>query len=89
MKKFIENLNIFLDQRMFKIKACCCGHDRRHPVTRVKYPMTVVIEDTWAKIHFELISGIMIPRKKKFYVKDRYGFYYIPETIKHANIKTG
>jgi len=47
----------------------CCGHG--------KYPLTIVV--TNGKINWELLSNHIIPRKKKFYVKDKEGYYYIPE----------
>jgi len=49
--------------------ACCCGHN--------KYPMTIVYETSTGPE--EWFSGVKIPRKKRFYVKDSEGFYYIPE----------
>jgi hypothetical protein len=49
--------------------ACCCGHG--------KYQKTVVYKSSM-KI-YELFSGIRIPRKKRFYSRDRQGIYYIPE----------
>ncbi len=52
--------------------ACCCGHSI--------YPMTIIV--TNGKIVWDLISNEVIPRKKKFYVKDDGGFYYIPEVSK-------
>ena len=33
---------------------------------------------------FDLISEVDIPRKKKFYKKDKQGYYYIPEVIENA-----
>lgn len=53
--------------------ACCCGHGR--------YPMTIVIRcnDDDA---LEIFSGKMILRKSRFYLKDKKGYYYIPETSK-------
>ena len=51
--------------------GCCCGHG--------KYPMTIVVKDVVGV--YELISGKPIPRKKRFYLKDKEGFYYIPETL--------
>ena len=53
--------------------ASCCGHNR--------YPLTVVCKTDKGQF-FELISGVDIPRKKRFYMKDSEGFYYIPETVK-------
>ena len=68
MRKFVESLKIF----DVPVKACCCGHG--------KYPMTIVVET--AGDCFDLVSGVEIPRAKRFYTKDRKGYYYIPETIK-------
>ncbi len=51
--------------------ASCCGHG--------KYPMTIVIKDAWRT--WEVFSGIELERKKRFYVKDSEGFYYIPEVV--------
>ena len=54
-----------------KTLACCCGH--------YKYPITIVV--TNGNIIWELMSNKIIPRKKRFYIKDDEGYYYIPETI--------
>lgn len=56
----------------YKILACCCGHN--------KYPMSIVLgigED----MRYDLVSGKYIPRKQKFYKKDKQGYYFIPEAI--------
>lgn len=53
-----------------KTKACCCGHG--------KYKPTMIIELSNGD-HADIISGTIIPRKVRFYVKDKQGFYYIPE----------
>ena len=58
-----------------KTLACCCGHK--------KYPMTIVVKNKHGLI-YDLISLKVIPRKKKFYKKDKEGYYYIPEV---SNIK--
>ena len=50
--------------------ACCCGHG--------KYPMTLIAKIKGFPV--DIFSGIRIPRKKKFYKKDKQGYYYIPET---------
>lgn len=90
MKKFIENLKGLLPKDR-KIVSCCCGHFR--------YPMTIVIQNTLKKhegvemypinyfIPWDLVSGIEIPRKKKFYKKDKQGYYYIPEVINGPKTK--
>lgn len=72
------------------VLACCCGHN--------KYPMTIVIREyvvmhkankPWhGWVNKELLSDKIIPRKKKFYKRDKQGYYYIPETIeKRGKIK--
>ena len=68
MKTFIDNLN----SCDIRTKACCCGHG--------KYPMTIVVESLHS--NFDLVSGVYIPRKRKFYKKDKQGYYYIPEVLK-------
>ena len=73
MKKAIATLTIIFKHCNFKILACCCGHN--------KYPMSVVYYIPAMKAKFELFSGKIISRKSRFYVKDKQGYYYIPETI--------
>lgn len=52
--------------------ACCCGHK--------KYHMTIVIDIGFSKrIPLEIFSNIQLERKKKFYKKDKKGYYFIPE----------
>jgi hypothetical protein len=53
----------------------CCGH--------LRYPLTIVVRSPHGNI-FEFISQKEIPRKKRFYVKDKDGFFFIPETINGA-----
>ena len=57
-----------------KVLACCCGH--------FKYHQTIVYNDGYRNIN-ELNSGILIPRRKRFYIKDKQGFYYIPEVERY------
>lgn len=57
--------------KTYKPIACCCGH--------FKYPMTIVV--TNGNINWDLISNIIIRRKKRFYKKDKQGYYYIPEVV--------
>jgi hypothetical protein len=73
MKEAIKSLTIIFKHCKFNILACCCGHG--------KYPMSIVYEIPRIGV-FELFSGKLIPRKKKFYKKDKDGYYYIPETLK-------
>ena len=73
--KCIRNLIEVLQARGVRTLACCCGHN--------KYPMTIVIlegfgSETWAT---ELMTDIKLPRKTRFYRRDKQGYYYIPEVI--------
>jgi hypothetical protein len=52
--------------------ACCCGHG--------KYPMTIVVRHQNGD-PFDICHYKFIPRKKRFYTKDKYGYYFIPETL--------
>jgi len=52
--------------------ASCCGHGR--------YQKTIVVpvsDDENSAM--EWFTKIIIPRKRRFYVRDAEGFYYIPE----------
>jgi hypothetical protein len=76
MKELIENLN---DLYPITTRACCCGHNR--------YKMSIIVELNGHDVHkpmiyMDLCSGIVIPRKVKFYKKDKKGFYFIPEVDK-------
>lgn len=75
--KCMVNLIFMLQQAGYKTKASCCGHK--------KYNMSIIMESLKEKDKFiDIVSGIVIPRKKRFYLKDKQGYYYIPETIKEA-----
>lgn len=73
MRKSIATLTIIFKHINFKILACCCGHNR--------YPITIVYRIPILKTNYELFSGKIINRKKKFYYKDKEGYYFIPETL--------
>ena len=81
MVKLIEFINT---HPTIKTLGSCCGHG--------KYNMSIVIrsrEQYDSKVTFrilDLISGIEIPRKKRFYKRDKQGYYYIPEVIKGGKI---
>jgi len=66
MREVIGTLNA----RDFDTVACCCGHE--------KYHMTIIFKGKSGGF-FELFSGIQIPRFRKFYKRDKEGYYYIPE----------
>jgi len=69
MKNLIKNLNLYTN---LNIKACCCGHN--------KYPMSIIINFDEEMI--DLFSGKIIPRTRNFYIKDKKGYYFIPEVVK-------
>ena len=71
MRPIISNLN----ELGVKTLACCWGHG--------KYPMSIVVDMGKGKevVPLEIFSNVMIPRKKRFYVKDEKGRYVIPETL--------
>ena len=71
MSRLIKLLELFL-KKGYKTVGCCCGHG--------KYPMTLLVKSNGVVIDF--FSGKIIPRKKRFYKRDREGYYYIPESIK-------
>jgi len=68
----IYRLNVFGIQTV----GSCCGHNH--------YPLSIVYRTchNGVETFYELISGVEIPRTRNFYVKDRDGFFYIPEAIK-------
>ena len=72
MKKIVEFAN---NSQYAETLACCCGHG--------KYPMTIVIKYDFKYDDgiWEVLSNTKIPRKKKFYKKDKQGYYYIPEVV--------
>ena len=70
MRQAIKNLK----ELNVRTLACCCGHG--------KYPMTIVVDIGILKpLPLEIFSNLMIERKKKFYKRDKDGYYYIPETV--------
>lgn len=58
-----------------RVVSCCCGHG--------KYPMTIVKKMGLSNNPYmlEIVSGKVIPRKSRFYKKDKEGYYYIPEVV--------
>lgn len=72
----VSNLRYALKED-HKLVASCCGHQ--------KYKMTLVVNAGHGI--YDLVSGVQIPRKRKFYKKDKEGFYYIPEVVEYYNKK--
>lgn len=69
MGHLIEFIN---QQKGIKTVACCCGHHI--------YPMSIIVRDKTGFI-WDLMSIKKIPRIKRFYRKDKDGYYYIPEVM--------
>lgn len=63
-----------LRKKGIKTLACCCGHGR--------YQKTIVIavnQQTFPLIPMDMFSGKIIPRTRRFYKRDKDGYYFIPE----------
>ncbi len=73
IKKLIEWFNEY--QEHFIIVASCCGHGN--------YPMTIVAKFPRESgfDYVEILSDTELFRKKRFYKKDKQGYYYIPEVL--------
>lgn len=69
IKELIRNLNWIMSR--WKPVGSCCGHGR--------YPMTIVVQIDKYCQPYELMHGIWLDRKTKFYKKDSKGYYFIPE----------
>lgn len=68
IRKLINTLN---EIPRLTTLASCCGHKR--------YALTVMVYNKELKLDYEYFSGVVIPRKRKFYKKDKKGYYFIPE----------
>ncbi|MEK6879856.1 MAG: hypothetical protein AABY22_09630 [Nanoarchaeota archaeon] len=71
MKTQIKQLN----KKGITTLACCCGHN--------KYPKTIVIKHNLNSMPYEIYTKEYLLRKKRFYRKDKQGYYYIPEVLKN------
>lgn len=80
MRDFVKHLTLAI-QPHYQIKACCCGHN--------KYPMTIVVyrNGCVTQGYYDLVSGLEIPRKRRFYTKDKDGYYFIKEVLEQWNQK--
>ena len=68
MKKLCK----FIDKNTgFKVLMCCCGHG--------KYPMSIVVRERYYAYQYEICSGVILNDKKRFYKRDKQGYYFIPE----------
>lgn len=73
----IRNLVRYLKAKGYETQGSCCGHG--------KYPVTIVMRGI--KCPLELFTGITIPRKRRFYKRDKQGYYYLPELQECFTIK--
>ena len=72
----IKTLVLNLKSLGIDLKASCCGHGR--------YNLSLIAKDELGFL--DLVSGYyIIHRRKKFYKRDKQGYYYIPEVIKQNN----
>lgn len=76
--KCIRNFIDVLNGTGWNTVGCCCGHG--------KYPITIICKNKLSGFVFDLVSGIEIPRKRRFYRKDKEGIYYLPEVV-NENVK--
>ena len=81
MRTFIEFLDELIERNDGQVVACCCGHGR--------YPMTIVVKANIQNqlCFWDIVNDVVIPRKRKFYKKDKEGYYYIPEVIERVKRK--
>ena len=63
-------------EMLYRNGILTCGSCSGHGI----YSMTIVLE-YYNGEHVELFSNIKIPRKKRFYKKNKEGFYFIPEVV--------
>ncbi len=66
----VAHLNLIGIQTM----GACCGHG--------DYPPSIILKVKGKT--YDYFSNEVILRKRRFYVTDKRGYYYIPETIKEA-----
>lgn len=72
LRNLVDNIREYYGDD-YTMVACCCGHGR--------YPPSLLFRDIKGEVT-DWYSNILVPRKKRFYVKDKKGYYYIPEISK-------
>ena len=75
MKRLCEFIDV---NTQYEVLGSCCGHG--------KYAPSIIVRLVYAQGQYhncvkELISGETIPRTRRFYKKDKRGFYFIPEVV--------
>jgi len=74
MRGMVEQLNAMISKSGFVILMCCCGHGR--------YPMSIICRNKQFKAPFDLVSNKNLHSKKKFYKRDKKGYYFLKEIHK-------
>ena len=80
----LRKIIAFLNRKSIKTVSSCCGHG--------KYKPTIIIETRY-KTYLEIFSGRYLNNHKRFYRRDKDGYYYLslPEIWqiygKNKNIK--
>ena len=71
-------VNLIRQLRFGKVEtlSCCCGH--------YKYNQSIVVRAKDGST-IDLISNRIIPRKRKFYKRDKQGYYYLKEAINESS----
>ena len=69
----MQHLIVVLNKPHYRTLGCCCGHG--------KYNASIIVKISDGRI-LDIISMKEIPRKKRFYKKDKQGYYFIPEVLK-------
>jgi hypothetical protein len=74
--KCMKNICNFIDKHTeWKCIGSCCGHKKYNPSILVQHPAYK------GRFALEIFSRIPIQRKRRFYKRDKQGYYYIPEVI--------
>lgn len=69
---------VALNKKGILTLASCCGHKKYHKTIVIKRRLGIIFVRYWRKNRGKF-NQIVIPRKRRFYKKDKEGFYYIPE----------
>ena len=69
------------DKTRFDPIMSCCGHGRYAPSLIVRDPAVA----EFSRCPFDIFSGVQFKHnQKKFYKKDKDGYYFIPEIINNG-----
>ncbi len=72
LDSFMYHIILAINRAGFKTLSCCSGHGIYQP--------TIIFEDSIDNKTYEFVSNTEIPRKRRFYLKNKKnGLYYIPE----------